>query len=361
MIQHRTMKSEISLREEIEQRIMMEHPQVNSDEHAWRGERALVTGGAGFIGSHLVETLDRAGAEVVVLDNLQAGKWENLSSCSSSVQQVEGDIRDDGCVKSVLGENRPSIVFHLAANASVPGSVDEPVYDFESNCGGTFVLLNAIRATGLDSRIVVASSGAVYGEPTEFPVRETSSLAPISPYGASKLCAEVESRMLSDVYEMQVSIARIFNSYGPRMPRFVVFDFLKKLHNDPEHLEILGSGKQVRDFNYVKDTVQGLMVLALRGQKGQAYNVASGVSYSVTQVAHHLVDILGYHDVMVTYTGSSWIGDAQRWEVDISRLCNLGYVPRYTFKQGLMEVVQWFQRDRAAPTTAARANYGGRA
>ena len=346
--------------------------------HEWQGKRVLVTGGAGFIGSHLVEALDRAGARVTVLDNLQAGKWENvqrtevrgqksedggqrtedgsrtsklgtgnseLRTPNSEVRCIEGDVRDADCVQRVLEEAEPDVVFHLAANASVPGSVDEPVYDFESNCAGTFVLLNTIRSMGMASRVVVASSGAVYGEPTEFPIREKSSLAPISPYGASKLGAEVEARMFSDVYEMKVSIARIFNSYGPRMPRFVVFDFLKKLQKDPTHLEILGDGKQVRDLNYVTDTVGGLMAIALKGQSGEAYNLASGTSHNVTEIAHMLLDILRLRDsTRISYSGKSWSGDAQRWEVDITKARSLGYGPATPLRKGLEEVVAWYQK-----------------
>ena len=306
----------------------------------------LVTGGAGFIGSHLVEALLAAGGQVTVMDNLQAGTWGNLDAASETCKCVEGDVRDSAAVENTIRDCRPDFVFHLAANASVPGSVDEPRYDFESNCGGTFVLLNALRTVGINPRIVVASSGAVYGEPKEFPIHETSTLAPISPYGASKLGAEVESRMFSDVYGLPVAIARIFNSYGPRMPRFVVFDFLKKLQLNPDHLEILGNGKQVRDLNYVTDTVAGLMVLALHGVSGEAYNLASGVSHNVTEIAHMLLDILELRDrTRISYTGESWSGDAQRWEVDIEKVQSLEYSPEVPLKEGLKQVITWYQQE----------------
>jgi UDP-glucose 4-epimerase len=311
----------------------------------FRDRSVLVTGGAGFIGSHLVEALMAAGAQVTVLDNLQAGSWENLPSPSESCKCIEGDVRDNEAVANAIHDCRPGFVFHLAANASVPGSVEEPCYDFESNCGGTFALLNALRLAEISPHVVVASSGAVYGEPEAFPIHETSSLVPISPYGASKLGAEVESRMFSDVYDLPVSIARIFNSYGPRMPRFVVFDFLRKLQNTPDHLEILGNGKQVRDLNYVSDTVAGLMILALRGNSGEAYNLASGGSHNVTEIAHMLLDILGLRErAKISYTGESWSGDAQRWEVDIKRIQSLEYSPAIPLEEGLTRVVAWYQQ-----------------
>ena len=256
---------------------------------------------------------------VTVLDNLQAGKWENvrrsdLGPQTSDLRCIEGDVRDADCVRRVLEETKPDVVFHLAANASVPGSVDDPVYDFESNAAGTFTVLDAVRETCPDARVVVASSGAVYGEPIEFPLKESSSLAPISPYGASKLSAEVEACMFHQVYEVNVVIARIFNSYGPRMPRFAVFDFLNKLQNDLTRLEILGSGKQVRDLNFVTDTVQGLLTLAENGVNGEAYNIASGTSHNVTEIAHVLLDILGLSGkTELVYTGESWTGDDGGW------------------------------------------------
>lgn len=388
----------------------------------FRGASVLVTGGAGFIGSHLVERLCSAGAAVTVLDNLQAGKWENLqkdeggdlkpegwkagdggrrSECRgqmsgfgsgetvhpteesegrgggraeegerddggnrkpesqtadhgpqttdfrsliSDLRCIEGDVRDAGTVAKVLAESKPAYVFHLAANASVPGSVEDPAYDFESNCLGTFRVLDACRHMSRQPRIVVASSGAVYGEPDVFPITERSVLKPISPYGASKLGAEDCARMFARVYGVPVVIGRLFNTYGPRMPRFVVFDFLRKLQKDADHLEILGSGKQVRDLNYVADTVQGFLVLALRGTPGEEYNIASGRSHTVTEIALMLLEVLGLRDqTRMSFTGESWEGDAQRWEVDVGKLRGLGYEPGVSLEDGLRRVAQWFE------------------
>jgi len=354
----------------------------------FRGASVLVTGGAGFIGSHLVEALADAGAVVTVLDNLQAGKWENLQkdeggdlkpedgggraeegerddggnrkpesqtadhgpqttdfrSLISDLRCIEGDVRDAGTVAKVLAESKPAYVFHLAANASVPGSVEDPAYDFESNCLGTFRVLDACRHMSRQPRIVVASSGAVYGEPDVFPITERSVLKPISPYGASKLGAEDCARMFARVYGVPVVIGRLFNTYGPRMPRFVVFDFLRKLQKDADHLEILGSGKQVRDLNYVADTVQGFLVLALRGTPGEEYNIASGRSHTVTEIALMLLEVLGLRDqTRMSFTGESWEGDAQRWEVDVGKLRGLGYEPGVSLEDGLRRVAQWFE------------------
>ncbi len=304
----------------------------------------LVTGGCGFIGSHLVEALVAQSARVTVLDNLQAGKRSNLDAVMDAVRLIEGDVRDAPLVDSVVQDVQPKIVFHLAANASVPQSVQDPVYDFQANCVGTFVLLDALRRYGNCEKFILASSGAVYGEPTRFPIREEDPLRPISPYGASKAAAEVEARVFATVYGVPVVIARLFNAYGPRMARFVILDFLRKLQRDPSVLEILGTGKQVRDFTYVSDSVSGLLTLAAAGRVGEAYNVSSGISCSVTELAHTMLDVLGLRSkTRLTYTGQSWTGDAQHWEVDISKIKALGYQPQVQLPQGLEQVIAWFK------------------
>ena len=151
--------------------------------------------------------------------------------------------------------------------------------------------------------------------------------------------------MFHRVYGLQVVIARIFNTYGPRMARFVILDFLRKLQRDPAVLEVLGDGQQKRDFTYVTDTVDGLMLLAEQGSACEAYNVSSGRSVSVTEIAHTLIARLGLADrTHITYTGSSWRGDAQRWEVSIAKIGRMGYAPRVALEEGLARTIAWFQQ-----------------
>ena len=313
----------------------------------YSGVSVLITGAAGFIGSHLTEALADGGAIITTLDNLKAGYRRNLDDVRERITEREGDVRNPEFVQALLAEIAPQVIFHLAANASVPGSVQEPAYDYEANAAGTFVILEAARKVlGKNvAKIITTSSGAVYGEPTSFPIKEQDTLQPISPYGASKLCAEVSSRMFHRVYQSPVTIARLFNTYGPRMARFVVLDFLRKLKADPGRLEILGTGRQVRDFTYVADTVQGFLVLGMLGAEGEAYNVSSGTSCSVTELAHALIAARGLTGkTEISYTGSSWVGDAQRWEVDVQKIAGLGYVPRYELVEGLRQTAEWFDR-----------------
>ncbi len=315
-----------------------------ADFRSFRGAAVLVTGGCGFIGSHLVEALVASGARVHVLDNLTAGVQSNLLLVHDAVDLESGDVRDPACVRAVLARCQPDYVFHLAANASVPGSVRDPAYDFETNSGGTFNVLSEIRAVPRCKAVVLASSGAVYGQPDTFPIGEEAAVDPISPYGSSKAGAELTARTHFRVYGTPVVIARIFNAYGPRMARFVLLDFLQKLEHDPTVREILGDGQQTRDFTYVSDTVQGLLLLALKGRPAEAYNLSSGQSVTVTELGQRLIAYLGLTQcTRITYTGASWPGDAHRWEVSIAKIAQLGYLPSVDLQTGLAKTIDWFR------------------
>jgi UDP-glucose 4-epimerase len=305
----------------------------------YRGKKVLVTGGAGFIGSHLVERLVAAGAQVRVLDNLAQGREDNLVLSEIDFRRV--DMTNAESVKSAVKGSE--LVFHLAANASVPRSVEDPTMDFSSNCLGTLNLFEALRKATVEA-CVVASSGAVYGQPVRFPIQETDELLPISPYGASKLGAEALCRAFRASYGLPAVIARIFNCYGPRQPRFVMFDFYRKLKRDPSRLEILGNGSQIRDFCYVADTVEALLRLGqTHSARGEAYNISSGTSYTVVQIAEIMARLLGSPDVQLQFTNQSWAGDAQRWEVSIAKLQKTtGFVPQYDLRKGLESFVAWF-------------------
>lgn len=327
-----------------EARWAMSSPDPAPAARAWDEVRILVTGGCGFIGSHVVERLVAGGASVWVLDNLRGSTLANLESVRREIELVIGDVRDRDCVQHVVALSRPRWVFHLAANASVPGSVEDPAYDFQTNSAGTFVLCDALRACGGVEKVVLASSGAVYGQPEVFPIVEEHPLDPISPYGASKVCAETVARMFCRVYSLPVVIARVFNAYGPRMARFVVLDFMRKLRHTPDLLEVLGDGQQRRDLTFVSDIVEGLLLLAERGVVGEAYNLSSGGSISVTELAHRLIAALELAGrTRLAYTGSSWPGDAQRWEVSIAKAAQLGYRPTVGLEEGLARTIQWFR------------------
>ena len=309
----------------------------------YEGRCVLVTGGAGFIGSHLAEALVDAGARVRILDSLADGTLDNLERYRAAVTFLKGDVLDQEMVAMAL--RNADIVFHLAANASVPRSVQDPDYDWRCNACGTQTLLSAMRFASI-SNCVVASSGAVYGQPSRFPIQENDCLFPISPYGASKAAVEALCHAFHASYGLPIQIARIFNTYGPRQPRFVMYDFYRKLRADPTHLEILGDGSQVRDYCFVEDTVDALLALGrIADTPCTSYNVSTGCSHSVTEVAEVLSAAMGLRDVRWSFTGRSWAGDAKRWEVSIDRLRETtGFEPQFDLPSGVARFVQWFDQ-----------------
>lgn len=309
----------------------------------YKGKNVLVTGGAGFIGSHLAQTLVERGAYVSILDDLSAGTLDNIRSIEQDAQISIADVCNENSVIDILKDSR--IIFHLAANASVPYSVENPRNDFQRNAWGTFNILDVARRFDIES-IVVASSGAVYGQPNQFPIVESEAIQPISPYGASKGAAESICQAFSASYSLPIKIARIFNTYGPRQPRFVMYDFYRKLRRDPSRLEILGNGKQIRDYCFVADTVEGLLCLGeLSLEKCETFNISSGQSYSVIDVATTLADTMGLSQPQIFFTGESWMGDAQKWEVSTEKLTSFTeYRPRYSLVNGLQQFVEWFDQ-----------------
>lgn len=318
---------------------------IVSVETAFGGSSVIVTGGAGFIGSHIAEVLVGLGADVTVIDNLEAGKADNLAA-AAGVRLETVDIADRAAVAEAIRSGAPNYVFHFAANASVPRSVEDPDHDFDANVVGTYNVLRACRGVSGLRKVVFASSAAVYGEPAELPIRESTVLRPISPYGFSKLASENIVQCHRSVYGVPAVAARIFNAYGPRMARFVILDFLRKLAENPQSLTVLGSGKQVREFIYVRDAVSAFLHLAVLGEPGEAYNVSGGTPMSILELARQLVSVRGLSDrCEIRTTGESWVGDAQRWTTDTSKLRGLGFSPCWTLEAGIAETIGWFDRE----------------
>lgn len=299
----------------------------------------LVTGGAGFIGSHLTERLVALGADVTVLDDLSAGRRSNLDAVDDAIRFVDGDVRNRDRLADLLAETHT--VFHLAANAHVPTSVERPTYDFDVNATGTRNVLIESRDADV-SRVVLASSAAVYGPPETVPIDETHPLHPVSPYGASKLAGEKLGLAYNDSYDIDVTALRIFNTYGPRQPRYVMYDFLKKLDADPSELEVLGSGEEVRTFVYVSDTVDAFLAVATADDApGRAFNIGGADPTRIIDLADLMAD--RYYDGRpeVYTTGVSKPGDIERLITDNSRIQELGVEPTVSLRDGLDELYEW--------------------
>jgi len=310
-----------------------------------RGRRVLVTGAAGFIGSHLVDRLVEEGAEVVAIDNLKDGNLSNLAESMDKIEFHKVDIRNFESLKEVM--DGVEIVFHLAANANVPYSVDNPKYDFETNTLGTFNVLKLSLDLDVE-KVVYASSAAVYGEPIYVPIDEEHPLNPISPYGASKLAGERLGFAYFKTYGLPFVSLRIFNTYGPRQRRYVMYDFLRKLKENPNRLEVLGTGEQIRDFCYVKDCVEAFVLACKSGNAaGEAFNIAGGNPISIKDLAFLMVKILSLdRRTKIVFTGESWKGDIVNLYADISKIkSKLGFKPRVSLGEGILKLKEWFDKN----------------
>jgi UDP-glucose 4-epimerase len=306
--------------------------------------RALVTGGAGFIGSHLVERLVELGAHVTVVDDLSTGRLENLRGVMS---RIDLDARP---LDAVL--NEPGllldcdIIFHLAANAYIPPSVDDPAYDYGLNLDTTFRLLEVLRRAERRPRLVNTSSAGVYGNPQRLPIRESDPTVPISPYGVSKLAAERYVAVYSQLYGIPASSVRLFSVYGPRQRKQVVYDLVDRLARDPCRLEVIGDGTQERDFVYVDDVAAAMILVSQQAPAtGEVFNVASDSTHSIAQLASCISEAMEVQPE-ISYTGKVRPGDAERWSVDTSALRMLGYEARTSLAQGLRATWDWYRAER---------------
>ncbi len=303
------------------------------------GEKVLVTGGAGFIPSHLVDLLVDGGAQVTVLDDFSAGRKENLHHVANDINLITGSVADPATVDQAVAGCR--VVFNLAANADVPRSVKLPGVDFQSNAVGMFNVLTACRKYEVE-KIMQASTAAVYGEPEYTPMDEKHPLQPISPYGASKLGAESLGLAYHHTYGTPFTALRIFNTYGPRQPRYVIHDLFRKIQKNPHQLEVLGTGDQVRDYCYVSDTAAAFINLAQRADTaGQVYNIAGGHPLSIRELVAMILKTLGLTETEVYYTGQSWPGDITRLIAGIDKIRATGFSPTVDLETGLQKFADW--------------------
>ncbi len=305
---------------------------------AVRGKRFVVTGGAGFIGSHIVEALLANGAEAIAVDDLSNGKIANLPASSEHLKVVQGDVRtiDYGSLGQVDG------VFNEAARALLP-SFEKPVEDMLVNAGGTVRLLEFARKHNV--KVIQASSGSVYGNPVRLPISEDHPLNPISPYGVSKLAGEYYCSMYHREFGVDVTMLRYFNVYGPRQTvseeMGVVPIFVKKALND-EPLRIFGDGKQTRDFLNVKDVVSAnLLAYSSDKAAGEIMNVGGGGAEISILDLSRLVKRLCTSKSEVLFADSK-PGDIRRLAADSSKAYRLiGYKPTVSLESGLLEYIKY--------------------
>ena len=299
------------------------------------GKRILVTGGAGFIGYHLCRKLTDSGRDVIIYDNLSSGRMQNVKDVSKA-NFVKGDILD---LKRLCGLEKADVIVHLAAQVVVPYSMENPAEDFETNARGTLNVLEKARKD--DSRLVFASSAAVYGNPTKMPTPEEYGFHPFSCYGLSKVVGEEYCQMYGSQYGLDVTVLRFANVYGSRC-HGVINDFLDKLVRNPKKLEIIGTGQQSRDFVNVTDIVNAISLAAAKENAiGQTYNLGFGKTTKVVDLAQMILKILNLTGkTVVTTTGVSWQGDINTIWFNIGKAKReLNWTPKINLEEHLRKLV----------------------
>jgi UDP-glucose 4-epimerase len=292
---------------------------------------ALVTGGAGFIGSHLVDRLVSDGWRVRVLDNFSSGRMENIAHHrdNRNVEIIRGDLKN--LKKTERAVKNIDIVFHYAANPEVRVSTTNPEIHFNENVVATFNLLEAMRRNYV-GELVFASSSSVYGEPEEIPVGEEAPIRPVSVYGASKAACENLIHAYSKLYGIKAIILRYANIVGPRLRHGVIWDFINRLKKNPIELEILGDGNQVRSFIYIDDAIEATIIAWRKSDNNfEVYNIASEDWITVDKIADEVISVMELSNVKKTYKpmlhGVGWLGDVKRVALRIEKLKMLGFKP----------------------------------
>ncbi|MEW5819645.1 MAG: GDP-mannose 4,6-dehydratase [Cyanobacteriota bacterium] len=303
-------------------------------------KKILLTGGAGFIGSHLAECLVDKGHSVKIIDNLSSGSSNNLSSIIDKIEFVEGDIRDKSLIEELCSDI--TSIIHLAAMSSVAQSVEEPLLCNDINVNATLNLLEVARKKRL-KKFVFASSSAVYGNPSKDAiVCETNQTSPLTPYAVSKLAGEQYCQVYSEIYRLPTISLRLFNVYGPRQNpnseySAVIPKFINSISNEESPI-IYGDGYQTRDFVYIKDIITAFEISLKASQTG-IYNIASGTSYSINELTGVLTELFE-KEITPEYAPERY-GEVKYSQADISLAkSKLKYNPQYNLKNGLKDIIE---------------------
>lgn len=305
----------------------------------------LVAGGAGFIGSHLCDALLSKNNTVIVADKLIMGSKniEHLSQ-NTNFKFYEMELADQDNVDKLFKDNKIDIVYHMAANSDIQKSANDTSIDFNDTLLTTRVLLESMRKNNVKN-IFFASTSAVYGEMPDIVLNEeTGGLKPVSYYGGAKLASEALISSYVSMCDMNAVIFRFPNVIGPRLTHGVVYDFVKKLRNNPKELLILGNGTQCKPYIYVTDLVNAIVKLTEQFEPGvDVFNISvMSEGTSVTHIAEIVVDVLGLSDVEFKYTGGDrgWKGDVPRFKYDISKVLATGWKPEYTSDEAVRKAAQ---------------------
>ncbi len=303
----------------------------------------FATGGAGFIGSHLVDRLVSEGHEVMVYDNLSSGSkvFAQHHFGKKGFQLIEADLLDFNTLKETIANH--DVIFHLGANPEARLGIENTELDLKQETIATYNVLEAMRVNGI-KKIVFSSSGCIYGETPVIPLPEDyGPVLPISLYGAGKLASEGLISAFCHTFDMQAWIFRFANIVGERTTHGVIFDFINKLKQNPRELEILGDGKQCKPYLHVSDCVDGI-IYGFRNShdKVNVFNLGCSTATNVTTIARMLVDEMNLKAVKFKYTGGDrgWPGDVPQVRFNVDKINNLGWKAKYTSDEAVRRAMK---------------------
>ncbi len=304
--------------------------------------RALVSGGAGFIGSNVVDGLVKEGHEVFVVDNLSTGKEKNLNP---SAKFFNVNIQDKNALEKVFNESKPEAVFHLAAQIDVRKSVENPQFDASTNVIGAINVFELSVRRNVRRIVFSSTGGAIYGEPETLPATEETPVAPLAPYGVSKYCGEQYLHYFKRLFGIERVILRYANVYGPRQDPLgeagVIAIFTGKIMKNEQPV-IFGDGNQTRDYIYVEDVVSANL-LAINGKEG-VYNIGTGIETSVNELVKMFEKVM--NKKIVPRYAPPRKGEVQRIALDITKAeKELGFKPQYDLFEGLKKTICWYEEN----------------
>lgn len=305
----------------------------------------LITGGAGFIGSHLVDGLLEQGHEVLAFDNLSTGLEYFLEGAKNNkrFRLITGDIRENEEIVQAAKSFSPDWIIHFAANADVRRGLERPRRDLEYNTIGTWNVLDACQKSGC-KKFLFSSTGSVYGEPQVFPTPENCPF-PIqtSLYGASKAAGEGLISAYSLGFGIDAVVFRFVSILGPRYTHGHIFDFAKKLRQDPSQLSILGNGKQLKSYLHIRDLIRGILLVVEKSPKGfEVFNIGHDDALTVDKSVNYICEYLKIEPKRI-YSGGErgWVGDSPRIQLDTTKLRQLGWSPEYSLKTAVTDTISY--------------------
>jgi len=295
--------------------------------------KILITGGAGFIGSHLCDVLINADHDITVVDNLMLGSLDNIKHLDkhSGFRFREEEILNQAAMKKIFKEGKFDVVFHLAANSDIAKSLENPLIDFNNTFMTTFNILNYMKEYGVKN-IVFASTSAIYGDTSKKITEDYGPLFPVSHYGASKLSSEAFISSFAGNYGFKAFITRFPNVVGERATHGVILDFIKKLKKNPSELEVLGDGEQYKPYLYVKDLVNAIVYVWKNSTDSiNYYNIGVNTRTRVKDIARIVIEEMDLK-AEIRYTGGSrgWVGDVPEFDYSLDKINNLGWKAKYS-------------------------------